>query len=215
MQKLSKRIDFYTLSLILGLLAGLYIFVSSIYKEKEYPNYVHTTLYLDRTFDDFEEEAIMEAAVEWATVTNHVVDFDVVKLPANNIDLDNSVIITKVTPDYPMVIVLDTTNDNSTLGYCDNKYIIPHIALVNERISNEDYKPVVMHELGHHLGLKHNEGLDNLDSLMFPSRGVYIKSAGVFLPSSNIITHKDGVNFCKLYHCDPNKLQYQEESLHP
>lgn len=214
MHNLTKQIAAWTIIINIVLLGVLYDFVSTIYRVKEYPSHVHMTLYLDRTFDEFEQEAIIEAALEWSVTTNHIVDYDIIQMPTNkDIDVDNSIIIYKVTPDHPTVIALDIENENGTLGYCDSKTIIPSIGLVNQRIENVDYKPTVMHELDHSLGLGHNKKLEDFDTLMYPGR--YLKVGDlIMLAGSEHITKKDGANFCKLYRCDPTKLQYQEEPLH-
>ena len=93
---------------------------------------------------------------------------------------------------------------NNILGLFDKKSIIPCIILVSNRILENDYKAVVLHELGHSLGLEHNEGINGIDTLMYPSIDL----------GSNHITFRDGQQFCKLYHCDPNKLKYQKEPFH-
>lgn len=211
---LSKRINIWTFIITIISLGILYRFTIKIYGNTEYPNHVHTTIYIDSNFDDFEEQTIMEAALEWTATTNHIIEYDIVKLPINHkIDLDHSLIITKQTANYPNVVVLDFYNKMETLAFYDPKTIIPSIAVISERIEVEDYKAVIMHELGHSLGLVHNDGIDGFDSLMYPTRDVVIN--GVFIRAgSDHLTLQDGKQFCKLYHCDHTKLKYQKESLH-
>jgi hypothetical protein len=200
------RIYFWTHIFTLISLLVLFLVAVEIYPEpKVHPDHVHHTIYLERNFDDFEQEAILKASLEWSSTTNNIVQFDIVQLPTREkINLTNAIIVTKVSPDFPTVILLDTTNDGTTLGYFDRNSLIPHIALITDRIKDKDYAPVVLHEIGHALGLDHNEGIDGIGTLMFPSIDV----------GSNHITLKDGEKFCKLYHCDPMKLKYQEESFH-
>lgn len=195
-------------------LLNLYNFVTYIYADQEYPNHLHTTLYIDNNFNDFEQQAITEAALEWATTTNNIIQYDVVRLPTDDIiDARSSIVISKQTPDHPNVLALDTTNDRTTLGFYDKRTFIRSIVLVSQRIAPEDYKTVVLHELGHSLGLEHNSGIDGMDTLMYPSRNITIDDITI-KSSSDHLTLIDGIQFCKLYHCNPKELQYQKEPFH-
>jgi len=221
MSHLLKQIAAWTCIINFIILLCLFDFVSDLYPRKvELPNYIHTTIYIDSSFDDFEREAITEAALEWTVTTNHIIDYDIIQLPTNEeIDMDHSIIIYNATPDHPHVIALDSSNKKTTLGLYDKQTIIPSILLVNQRINNEDYKSVVMHELGHSLGLEHIKGTNGLDTLMYPSRyTMYQMNAGhqeLIKSGADHLTLKDGQQLCKLYHCDASKLKYQEEPLHP
>lgn len=199
MSRFLNYLSFFISILFIGL---LFIEVGKIHPAPQpYPTHAHITIYVDRNFDDFERETVLMAAMEWTSTTNHIIEYDVVQLPTlNKIDYDNSVFITKISPDHPDIILLDQTNKNTTLGYFDTKSYLPHIAIVSERITDRDYYPVVLHELGHSLGLTHNEGIENVGTLMFPSIDF----------GSEHITMTDGKKFCRLYHCDPMKLHYVE-----
>src|SRR5579885_1771040 len=132
----------------------LYTFAVNIFQpEVVYPNHVHKTLFLDRNFGPEEIEYITEGALAWNEATNHTVEFDIVVLPNRDtpIELDDIVII-KVNPDYPDIILLDGLNHQNTLGLYDDRARLHTIELVSDRISDEDYPSVVMHELGHALG---------------------------------------------------------------
>jgi predicted Zn-dependent protease len=73
---------------------------------------------------------------------------------------------------------------------------IPYIGIVRSRIEDYEFKEVMMHELGHVLGLKHNLGDDGTGTLMYPDVNL----------GSDTITDTDLKNFCKLYGCDVSKL---------
>ena len=178
----------------------LYNFSVDIFQPKKtYPTYVHKTLFLDRNFSEKEVLFITQGAMAWSEATNHIVDFDIVTLPNTDIPVTkNDIVFIKVNPDYPNIIVLDSINKKTTLGLYDDEAIIHTIELVSDRIDDEEYPSVVMHELGHALGLKHNEGLDGIGTLMYPTIGL----------GANYITEDDLKNFCKLYHCDASKLKH-------
>lgn len=163
-----------------------------------YPTHIHKTLYLDRYFDNQEITMISAASLEWSQATNHIVEFDIVVMPTDeNFDIINGIIITKVSLDCPDIIFVDLMSHNTTLGlYQDDP--IPNIELVSDRLSHYDYKSIVLHELGHALGLKHNKDLDGIDTLMFPTIDL----------GADHITKTDLENFCKLYHCNARNLQH-------
>jgi predicted Zn-dependent protease len=205
--KLLKILNYLCFGIVLSLILVLFNFVSDIYPDVEYNNPTHVTLYLDRNFDDFETETIMKAAWEWSEATNHIIEYDIVQLPTKDkMVYKNAVFIIKRSPDDPQILLLDVGNDNTTYGvYTRNPF--PTISIVSERLTNEMYKEVVLHEMGHSLGLKHLEGLGNMDTLMFPYTEVEIDK-GVTIPAgSDHITRKDLVLFCKLYKCDVDKLK--------
>ena len=118
---------------------------------------------------------------------------------------DESIVIVAVSPEYPDVIQSDTENGNTTLGIYRERYVaLPVIELVMDRILDPNTMEIVlMHEMGHSVGLKHNEGMDGIDTLMYPD----------VILAANFITVTDRENFCKLYNCDPKELQYEEEPL--
>ena len=171
-----------------------------------YPLEIHKTLYLDETFDDFEVEIISNAAAEWQQATGGRANYSVQKLPFENqeIDFDNSIIVIKVSRHYPEVAELDFIGNQITLGYCNSRGSVQYIALVSDRLSDNLYQSVMLHELGHSLGLQHNDSSNGVGTLMYPSIEM----------GSQYITHKDLVNFCQLYRCDANLLHDQKELLH-
>lgn len=209
MVKLQRHI-FWTYALSFFILIFLWIKCIEIWPAtKEFPSYVHKTLYVDRHFSDDEFIMIAWAANRWSETTNHIIDYDVVRLPITDhtevADRNNSIVINKVSSDFPDVIAIDYYNGHSTLGYYTAQYSLPMIAMVNERIiMDEDFEQIIMHELGHSVGLDHMEGADGIGTLMYPS----IDAA------SDFITQSDLISFCKLYKCDPNRLQHEEKPLH-
>lgn len=209
-----KRIFFWSSAFLLIMLLTLFNIANKLYTTK-HPDHVHITIYIDRNFDDVEQEYIIAAALEWSETTNHIVDYDTIQLPTNNIiDMNHALIINKVSPDDSEIILLDGENENknNTLAYYTPNDT-PHIAIVSERLTDDNYTSTILHELGHSLGLKHNEGFDGIGTLMFPATNMIVD--GIEVPvGARHITLKDGQKFCKLYRCNANKLKYKEESLH-
>lgn len=167
--------------------------------------YSHRTLYLDRTFTKQEIVVITMAAINWSESTNHIMIYDIVILPINRkIDLMRGLVFSKVSPDHPDVMMQNNFEEENTLAYYYHNNIIDYIIIVGNLEDIESYRAIVLHELGHSLGLKHNIGLNGLGTLMFPSKDF----------GANRITQTDLENFCKIYSCDASQLKNQEETFH-
>lgn len=180
-------------------MTGIYEYASSIFlPNSNYSEYTHHTLLIDRSFTREEASDITSAAYEWMKETNHRVIFDIVYLPNTREKLTKDcILIVKVGPDYPDILIYDLNNHNTVLGLYVNTQAIPTIELVSERMNRTTFRMVALHELGHALGLDHNEGLDGVNTLMYPTIDL----------GSDCITFTDLEKFCKLHHCDPNKLK--------
>lgn len=191
------KFEFLLIILVVG---AVYQYLAPEFKEpSEFPSYTHKTLLVDRNFDEKEKEFITLAALEWSQATNNRVDFTIIYLPNkySKID-DDTIIVVKASPDYPEILLANVNNNGEavTLGLYDNRGPINFIDLVSDYIDYDDFKAVVLHELGHALGLKHDSSSEGLDTLMYPTINF----------SANHITPHDIKNFCKLYHCDPEHL---------
>lgn len=168
------------------------------HSDKIYPKTVHKILYLDRDFTESEKIHIIEAALEWMRSTNHLVEYDIKVLPCKNIIPNESIIIAKFSEDNPAIISMDILSRDTILGYYNDYGFIPYIALVSSRLNHKKYHTsVILHELGHSLGLNHNKDSDGENTLMYPSVD----------KGSNHITQIDLINFCLLYKCDPSKFK--------
>lgn len=196
----STALFVWTLSVTIGLLFIFAEIATPIVQRTKIEHVlpVHKTLYLERGIYDEQMYHILNAAMEWNRVTNGQVVFDIKRLPEPNLKVENSIIVFNVTPDYPDIIILDSIKNYSTLGYFNNRGL-DYIALVDERISSPIYDAVVMHELGHALGLEHPDLND-------PKVGIGTLMYSVVDVGSNHITDEDLKQFCTIYHCDSSKF---------
>lgn len=163
---------------------------------------VHKTLYLAGNIYGEQTSEIASAVIEWNTATHGQVVFDIVPITDTTEIKDPALVIINVPIDDPRIMVLDRANSHSTMGYFADDQV-PYIALVKDRMEEGDMAPVVLHELGHALGLQHPNSAahpyDGVGSLMFASM-----SGG-----SHHITNQDMAQFCKLYGC--NSWEYDVE----
>ena len=156
----------------------------------------HKILYIDPNFSEEEIVTIKMAAEEWEEKTNHIVSFTVVKLPQRHVDFTNGILVHRVNEYDPDVFFLDRLKKGTVCGYHDNEEVIETIKIVAKRLTNKNYEEVVLHELGHALGLPHNHGVEGIGTLMYPTLEW----------GANHITNTDLKNFCVIYHCDASKL---------
>lgn len=189
------RLFYWTLLVAISLLILLNIGASPILQHSQLP--IHKILYVDRKATDDQFAIIVGAAFQWQLATSSLVSYDVIRLPAQNIDINKSIVIVMISPDFPNIITLDADGNNH-LGYFERGNV-DYIALVPDRIQNESLKTIVMHELGHSLYLKHSDIIDGIGTLMYPNIEL----------GSNKITDTDLAAFCHIYGCDSNKLHDQ------
>lgn len=156
------------------------------------PTHFHKTLYLDPSFSPQEKAIIAEVAKEWTENTNHIAEFDIAQLPSNKVDLVNGILVLRVSHRYPEIVLLNALlpEGNEMLGLFNNRKIVPRLELIMDR-TGDDTDVVALHELGHAVGLGHNE---KPFTLMYP----------MIEMGSNHITDEDLEEFCKLYRCQLN-----------
>lgn len=157
---------------------------------------VHKTLYVQRTMYDDQVLHLIEAAEEWHDATNGDVTFDIKMMPQQDIKWGDGIIVMNVTPDYPEIIMLDIGNRHTTLGLYNTHEGLPTIELVDERIDAEHESAVMLHEMGHSLGLEHPDDAEH------PIRGMGSLMFSSIVYGNEHITDFDLKQFCRLYHCD-------------
>jgi predicted Zn-dependent protease len=182
------------ISLITAVILLLIIFIMFTDKSNDNQNQYSTNkiLYIDPEFNEYEKIMIKEAALEWELKTNHIVKYHVIVMDyETKIDYKNGIIINKVSEFNIDVISCDRGHGNYTLGYYSKEKTMPYIGLIYDRITAKELKPVILHELGHSLGLAHNEKDEDMDTLMYPTIDI----------GASEITEKDLKNFCKIHKC--------------
>jgi hypothetical protein len=197
------RLFLWSLIFTVILLVGFAQVVTPFIKHKsvEHKLPIHKTLYVERYIEDDELFYIFRATMEWNKVTNGQVTFDIKRLPQREIMVTDAIVVVNVSPDYPEVIMLDASKNQKTLGYC-NMSGLPFIALIPERLDDKIYTQVMLHELGHSLGLEHVEGDAGIGMLMYPT----VEHGSLH------ITDGDLFQLCMLYHCDPRKFHGVDEN---
>lgn len=194
------RVWYWCSLVVMILLFGINILAAPAF-DRPAPKHlpVHKTLYVDRNLSEDQLDMVVSAAWEWHAATNGGVILDVMRMPTTTLQND-AVIVVVLSPDFPNIVYLDTADPNGIhLGYFYGTSGIPYIGIVPSRISEKDFKTVLLHEMGHALGLRHNEGIEGIGTLMY--RDISI--------GADYVTDKDLKSFCKLYHCDAATLHDQ------
>jgi len=171
-------------------------------------NHVHWNLYIDKNIEQIYVDQIRDATNRWSKATNNIADFNIEIMTADNRnqarhDAD-AMIVTTVTEDNPDVLYVDEENHEGTVAFCNVRAVIPTLAYVEGRVSDDIFEKVTLHELGHALKLEHVRGAEGVGQVMYPNTDLM----------SDVITQEDLNHFCKIYHCDATKLQHEEETLH-
>jgi hypothetical protein len=160
---------------------------------------------IDPNFTDTEKFLILQSLNEWQVATNNVASFYVVydenlnfKIPIDY----NYLTIVRMRPaksNDPFIKKVDEATQEELIGYYDGFGFIhepiTNLLIVRERItSEEEYKGVVMHEIGHSLGLMH---INDPNTLMYPTN-----DSSSFCP-----TKIDLMQFCDIFKCKIENLK--------
>lgn len=163
------------------------------------PTSVHKTIYVSSTFNDEDFTLIVEAASEWQKETNGLVYFEIKR--GFNFDLyqslngdDSSMVMITAPVNDPLLDALDNRIGGPVLGYFLTEFPTQIILVVPDRmIGVEYYRAVMIHEMGHSIGLGHIN-IDNTIMVSSMDRGSYH------------LSKTDIELFCRAYYCNSKKL---------
>lgn len=159
------------------------------------PIHKHKVLLLDNSLSEYEKDLVIEAALHWQQKTKNIISFDFKRIEESKDILyakENSIVISSLTYDQNYYNIKKSKH---LLAFFTVKTKVPSIMLIPERMMDEDdYRSVIIHELGHSIGLEHN----NVDTSIMYAFQTELSPA--------YLTKDDIIHFCKSYYCVPKKL---------
>lgn len=153
-------------------------------------------VYVDSEFDTSEEIAINTALNVWRNVSNDFIRFDIIWEHTKPGRLENYFWVKQ----FNHSVFIWKADSTSTSVEFDNKYasyagfwdLHGNVVIFADRIDKENNQlyNVIVHEIGHMLGLKH---IEYEKSVMQPKA----------IDISDCITKDDAYRLCLIYGCDP------------
>jgi hypothetical protein len=170
-------------------------------------------MHIDASYTDDEISMIIDAIHQWETATSYqvsvfpIIDHHIKPMTELGNNGDGKHAIYKMFSNNPIAAGLQKKNkDHDVLGYAvvhdaEDLFLIVDTIKKNAKNNDQTYEEVfthvVLHELGHHWGLKHPKGAK-----------IMLMTPGYKIPGANVqcITNKDLRLFCDLYDCS-GKMQ--------
>lgn len=157
------------------------------------------TIYISNSFSVLQKKLILGAIHEWRRATDPIFIFDIKYTNISNETIQ--IYPFKQEESYNTIFImlapLAWAPSNKSAGYYTAQYGTNYIGMLDrdiELVNEELYTNVVIHEIGHVLGLEH---LDIAHKTIMTSFGNN---------SSGCITQLDLKNLCQIWCCDYTKL---------
>ncbi len=185
-------------------IASLLLFISpnNYLIEKSYSTQTVKIIYIDNDFSNTEIRYIKMAANEWENESKKIIKFEFVnnkdeaeyleKIKYKYSELPVEIInFKKISNEDKITLFLDKEVGGKIVGFYDDESRQTSILLVTDRLDSlKKLKSIILHEIGHSLGLKH---IKHKNTIMHSTQS----------KSSDDITIKDLEEFCNLYYCEP------------
>lgn len=171
----------------------------TIFHEQYYATQLVKMVYIEPSFTAEEQNEINKAISEWNEATDFVVEFKPIQYDINLTSIlleNNGLIISKIKAKDDILFSLEGEPKEGfpkIVGYYYEKSFIPMILIVSDRLTINEYKQIVTHELGHAIGLIHQK---HSLAIMNP----YLSDQVPCLTSSDL------GQFCDIFNCNYEHL---------
>lgn len=168
------------------------------------PSLTHKNIYITNEFDDIQKEHIKSAARNWEKKTNGISSFYFVEGFDGNFDSisdkRNAIVINTINVNDIKVqkqdkVIKERKEENVILAYYSSEQEkAPVIRIILERMQNQDFESVILHEFGHSLNIP--DDYSHKEAIM------YWENSG-----TSEVTNDDLNQFCQLYLCNVSSLK--------
>ncbi len=143
----------------------------------------HYDVYIDPDFMQDQRQSILNAIIEWQVDTENTITFT---------------LIGQKTSQDPIIVILHSDQEHmqkwyhdTTIGHTEYRGADSNIQIATD-LGKRDFHECVLHEIGHALGLEHDED----GTIMAPDTS----------EASSFLTCRDMHAFCKVWGCDARQF---------